>query len=772
MKVAFICPWYGPDIPGGAEAEARRTVENLSQRGIQVEVWTTCVKDFEGDWANNYYPAGDSLINGVLVKRFPVIGRNGELFATLNRRILSGEKLSREEEDLFFQHMINSPRLYQHIRNQGRGFVLFFIPYLFSTTYYGARIYPDRSFVIPCLHDEGYARLDLLGELFHRVRGLIFHTHCERQLGRELYFLTQAQAYLFGEGIDTEIYSDPDRFRRKYEIKAPYLLYAGRRDAGKNTPLLMNFFVHFKKRNPSDLKLVLIGNLPVQIPLDGQEDILDLGFVPKQDKYDAYDGAALFCQPSVMESFSIVIMESWLCGTPILVNAHCPVTVEHCHYSQGGLFFRDYFEFEGCLQELLGNPDLSKEMARKGREYVLSNFHWDLISQKYIQLIRQTWEVLGGTKEFGQKEEAVRRPQKQSKISIHQMLPDFGYGDAIGNDVLEIQKVLKGEGYDSEIYAQHVHSKLLGVARPFEEYREISGPEKFLIFHFSIGSELSEFVKRLPDRKILIYHNITPPHFFKGINAEVERRCAWGYEELKKLAPHFELALGVSDYNRQELERAGFRKTGVLPIFIDFKNYFQTKDAGLQKRLQDGKINVLHVGRLVPQKKIEDLIKAYCLFQKRVQPESRLILVGTDVGVTNYSRAIKKMVAELGLTDQVVFTGFTTFRELITYYASAHLYLCLSEHEGFCVPLMECMFFEIPIIAYLTGGIPETLGGSGLGITQKNWEEIAELMGLILEDQDLRQTIIRRQKERLRDLSLEKNRDRLKAHLAPFLGDF
>jgi glycosyltransferase involved in cell wall biosynthesis len=771
MKVAFICPWYGPDIPGGAEAEARRTVENLSQRGIQVEVWTTCVKDFEGDWADNVYPAGDSLINGVLVKRFPVIARNGELFATLNRRILSGEKLSGEEEDLFFQHMINSPRLYQHIRNQGRSFILFFIPYLFSTTYYGARIHPDRSFIIPCLHDEGYARMELLGKLFHRVRGLIFHTQCERELGQSLFFLTKTQSHLFGEGIDTEIYSDPDRFRQKYEIKVPYLLYAGRRDAGKNTPLLINFFIHFKKRHPSNLKLVLIGNLPIQIPLEGQGDILDLGFVPKQDKYDAYGGAALFCQPSVMESFSIVIMESWLCGTPVLVNAHCPVTVEHCRNSQGGLFFKDYFEFEGCLQEILDNPLLSNEMAQKGRDYVLSHFHWDLICQKYIQLIQQTWEVLGGTKKFEKEEGTVRRSQRQSKISVHQMLPDFGYGDAIGNDVMEIQKVLKGWGYNSEIYAQHVHSKLRGVARPFGEYKEISSPQNLLLFHFSIGSELSEFVKRLPDRKILVYHNITPPHFFKGINAEVERRCAWGYEELKKLAPHFDLALGVSEFNRQELDRAGFRNTGVLPIFIDFKNYYQTQEEVLKKSLQDGKVNILHVGRLVPQKKIEDLVKAFYLFQKRYHSGSRLVLVGTDSGVSNYSRAIKKMVAELGLTDWVVFAGFASFRELITYYATAHLYLCMSEHEGFCVPLMESMFFGIPIVTYLTGGISETLGGTGLGITRKNWEEIAELMALVLEDQDLREKIIKGQKERLRDLSLEKNRERLRAHLAPFLGD-
>jgi glycosyltransferase involved in cell wall biosynthesis len=476
----------------------------------------------------------------------------------------------------------------------------------------------------------------------------------------------------------------------------------------------------------------------------------------------------LFCQPSVMESFSIVIMESWLCNTPVLVNGRCPVTVEHCQKSQGGLYFNDYLEFEECLEVILNRPELAKELARNGREYCLSHFNWDSISQKYINLIQRTWKALGGCQESGRRDETVKNHQKQPKVAIHQMLPDFGYGDAIGNDVLGIQKALRDWGHDSEIYAQHVHSKLSGMTRPFWEYKEFSHPNNILIFHFSIGSELSEFVKRLPDRKIMIYHNITPPHFFQGINAEVERRCAWGYEELKKLAPHFDLGLGVSDFNRQDLERAGFQKTGVLPIFLDFKNYYLAPEETLKRTLQDGKVNILHVGRVVPQKKIEDVIKTFFLFQKRLCPESRLVLVGSE-SVGNYSRAVKKMVEELAVADKVLFAGFASFRELVTYYSTAHLYLCLSEHEGFCVPLMESMFFGIPVIAYLIGGIPETLGEAGVGLVEKNFEEIAELMALILEDQDLRETIVRGQEKRLGELSLEKNRERLKAHLAPFL---
>jgi glycosyltransferase involved in cell wall biosynthesis len=768
MRIAFICPWYGADIPGGAEAEARRTVENLHQRNIPVEVWTTCVRDFEGDWSRNHYPAGDEVVNGVPVKRFPVSSRNSELFSTLNRRILSGEKLGREEEALFFQHMINSPELYQYLHRYGREALLFFIPYLFSTTCYGARIHPDRSFVIPCLHDEGYARMEILGEAFHRVRGLIFHTEVESRLGKELYSLRSSQSYLFGEGIDTEITFDPERFRRKYQLTDPYILYAGRRDAGKNTPLLMAYFTLFKKRNPSALKLVLIGNLPVQIEADQRDHILDLGFVSRQDKYDAYSGAEVFCQPSVMESFSIVIMEAWLCGRPVLVNGNCPVTVEHCLNSQGGLFFKDYFEFEECLHRLLDDPPLARAMAERGRNYVRSRFHWEVISQKYIDLIQQTWSRVGGEKGVG-RERSGKPVPKRSKVAVHQLLPDFSYGDAIGNDVQEIQKTLQGWGYPSEIFAQHVHPKLSGLSRPFWEYKEVSHPQGIVLFHFSIGSEVSEFVKRLPDRKILIYHNITPPHFFKGINAEVERRCSWGYEELKKLAPHFDLALGVSEYNRQELDRVGFRKTGVLPILVDFKNYYLVREASLKKRLEDGKINILHVGRLVPQKKIEDLIRVFYLFQKRYSAESRLILVGTDSGVRNYGRALKALVEELGLEEKVLWAGFASFRELLTYYDTSHLYLCLSEHEGFCVPLLESMFFNLPIVAYLNGGVAETLGGAGVGIARKDYEEIAEVMAMILENKGFRESLVLGQRERLEALSLEKTRERLRGHLAPFL---
>jgi glycosyltransferase involved in cell wall biosynthesis len=769
MKIAFICPWYGPDIAGGAEAECRRTAENLRQRGLAVEVWTTCLRDFESDWSRNHYRVGDYQVNGVPVKRFAVTRRNAELFGSLNERIMGEEPLGRDEEKLFLEHMINSPGLYEHIRRHGPEYLLVFIPYLFSTTYFGALIHPDRTFIIPCLHDEGYARLSLLQECYHRVRGLIFHTRSEMELGLERFRLRPDQCHLFGEGIDTDLSPDPARFRQRYALEDPYVLYAGRRDAGKNTPLLMNYFALFKKRYPSPLRLVLIGNIPVRIPPERREDILDFGFVPRADKIDAYGGAALFCQPSVMESFSIVIMEAWLCGAPVLVNAGCPVTVEHCRESRGGLFFADYLEFENCLQLLLGRPDLSRTLAENGRRYVLDHFHWDRVCDQFIHLFQRTGEEIGAPPSGAARENAMAAPPPKTKPrAVHQLLPDFSYGDAIGNDVLGIQKVLRSWGLDSEIYALHVHPKLAGTARPVWEYREVSDFNGLLLFHFSIGSEVSEFVRRLPDRKVLIYHNITPPHFFRGINPEVERRCALGLEELKLLAPHFDLGLGVSEYNRQELIGAGFKKTGVLPIFVDFQDYFLTPDEDLKKELH-GALNILHVGRIAPQKKIEDLIRVFYLFQKRHRPDSRLILVGTDSGMLNYERALKRMVEDFGLTEKVRFAGFATFRQLLTYYRQAQAYLCLSEHEGFCVPLMESMFFGIPVLAYLTGGIPETLGGAGIGLVEKNWEEIAALLARVVADQPWRERLIAGQKERLRGLSLESNGARLRTLLEPFL---
>lgn len=386
MKLAFVTPWYG-NIPGGAESECRRTVENLKKHGVEVEILTTCVKEFLSDWSTNFYKEGTYDLNGVTIRRFMVRKRDTVRFDKINYKLMRNLKISPEEEQIFMREMVNSPNLYSYISEHGTDYDYFlFIPYMFGTTYYGSRIYPEKSILIPCLHDESYAYLEIYKTMFENVKGIIFHASPEKVLANRLYNLSNKQTVL-GEGIDMDFAYEPDRFREKYGIKNDFILYAGRKEAGKNVPLLIDFFCRYKKHKKNELKLVLIGSGTIKIPSENKNDIIDLGFVPLQDKYDAYAAATFLCQPSLNESFSIVIMESWLCKSPVLVHGDCAVTKDHCIKCNGGLYFNDYYEFEGCLDFYLENPETRKIMAENGMSYVVGNFSWDKIVEKYIEFL-------------------------------------------------------------------------------------------------------------------------------------------------------------------------------------------------------------------------------------------------------------------------------------------------------------------------------------------------------------------------------------------------
>jgi glycosyltransferase involved in cell wall biosynthesis len=196
--------------------------------------------------------------------------------------------------------------------------------------------------------------------------------------------------------VDTRIGGDPERFRRKYRIYDPFLLYAGRKAREKNTPLLVEYYARYRLTHPErPLKLVLIGSGGVRIPERLAQDVLDLGFVPPQDKYDAYAAAVALCQPSLLESFSIVMMEAWLCGTPALVHGRCAVTRDHCLASNGGLFFAEYFEFVEAVELLLGDAALRGQLAANGRAYVLANFTWDRVTANYLDVLRRLGARVG-----------------------------------------------------------------------------------------------------------------------------------------------------------------------------------------------------------------------------------------------------------------------------------------------------------------------------------------------------------------------------------------
>lgn len=380
-KLIFVIPWYGEFATGGAEMQCKTLVEHLNLHGLKVEVFTTCSKQFHSGWVNDFKP-GIYDENGIIVKRFKIDERNTDLFNHLNQQILSSLHLTEKEELDFFKNSINSSDMMNEIKRDSDSLFIF-IPYLYGTTFFGCQIHPGRSIMIPCLHDEGYAKMKLIQKAISKIKALSFNSVSEKDLALSLLGKLPYNQVL-GEGIEKDYdTTDPLHFKAKYDL-SEFILCAGRKEDGKNVPLLVDYFCRFLERNNTNLKLVLTGSGKIEIPSEYSHYILDL-FLSKQELNDAYSAATLLCLPSVNESFSRVIMESWLNMTPVLVHNQCDVTKDFCVLSNGGLYFSNYDEFEACVKFYLDNPELRKKLGENGNNFVQYNFNWNKIISSYIE---------------------------------------------------------------------------------------------------------------------------------------------------------------------------------------------------------------------------------------------------------------------------------------------------------------------------------------------------------------------------------------------------
>lgn len=341
-------------------------------------------------------------------------------------------------------------------------------------------------------------------------------------------------------------------------------------------------------------------------------------------------------------------------------------------------------------------------------------------------------------------------------MNVHQILPNISPGDAIGNEVLLIQKLLREKGHTSDIFCEAYHPDVS--ARIYQKYASRSGRDTILIYHHSVGSPISEFIAGLPDKKIMIYHNITSPSYFEGIDDHLAYLLQKGRAELPVLAPCISMALGVSEYNRKELEECGYTRTGVLPILIDFARYPAPNPKILEK-YSDGRTNILFVGRISPNKRFEDIIRTF-YYYKKINPSARLLLPGSYERMERYHQSLRDLAGDLNLMD-VIFPGKVSFDELVAYYQVADIFLCMSEHEGFNVPVVECMQYGVPVLAYNACAIPYTLGNAGVLINIKNFEEVAEMIDIILTDDALRAQLVKTQSRRLLDFDVTLHFERL-----------
>ena len=339
---------------------------------------------------------------------------------------------------------------------------------------------------------------------------------------------------------------------------------------------------------------------------------------------------------------------------------------------------------------------------------------------------------------------------------INQWVPAAHRGDAIGDSARRVRSILREQGHRSDIFAMTIDEDLRGDVLAFSDPAARTGD--VTIFHFALPSPMTDVFASLSGRRVLQYHNITPAHFFAPYDPQLFRLAALGRRELATLVGRVDLALGDSDFNRQELESLGFRPTGILPIAVNTERITNApRRPALEKILSDGLINILYVGRIVPNKRIEDHIRLAEVYKRYVDSYYRFIFVGRYDGVPSYYAQIRALVHEYKmLPDRFWFTGPVPDEDLGAFYRWADVYVSLSEHEGFCVPLVEAMAADVPVLAYAAGAVPETLGGAGMLFAPKDLEHAAELMGMLVYDRSVRQSVIQGQRQRLRDFAPER----------------
>jgi L-malate glycosyltransferase len=339
-------------------------------------------------------------------------------------------------------------------------------------------------------------------------------------------------------------------------------------------------------------------------------------------------------------------------------------------------------------------------------------------------------------------------------VAVHQVLATLGYGDAIGNEVLGIQRALRAAGHWSDIFVQTADPRLEAYARPYTEMIQGCTPDDVLLHHFSIGSRASRLAYALPNRMALVYHNITPPEYFVGVNKRFAQLCYRGRRELCAYVDRCDLALGDSEFNRGELDSLGFRPTGVLPVVPDFSHLDVEPNRFIASEFDDDTANILFVGRLIPNKRIEDLIRFFQAYRTLFNVRARLLLVGSDRYFEGYGAMLHDLASRIG-AGGVHFAGHVSNEELTAYYDVADLFLCASEHEGFCVPLVEAFYKGVPVLAYAATAVPATLDGGGVLYSTRDPVHLAGLIEALISEDGLRQSVIEAQ-----DAALERLRRR------------
>lgn len=388
-KIAIINQRYGLEVNGGSELYSRQIAERLAAK-YDVEVLTSCAVEYV-QWAN-YYKEGVETINGVTVRRFPTLHeRVPRIFSALDSEMLRHPDADKEMSDQWIEQMgPYCPDLVDYVdQHQDEYEAIIIVTYLYYPAVKSIVRVKNKAIFIPTAHQEPFIHFKMYEEVFHAPKAYVFLTDEEKELVHSVFHNESTPYEVMGVGVKVPDVIDAERFKKKYNLNH-YMIYVGRIDEGKDCPRMFRYFMEYKKRNKNDLKLVLMGKAVCNVPK--HKDIISLGFVSEEDKFDGIKGSRCLILPSKFESLSISVLEAMTLSTPVIVNGICDVLKGHCTKSNGGLYYKNYFEFEGCINYMLENEDKYQIMKKNARKYVDDYFQWDDIMNKFDRIIEKVGE--------------------------------------------------------------------------------------------------------------------------------------------------------------------------------------------------------------------------------------------------------------------------------------------------------------------------------------------------------------------------------------------
>lgn len=385
-RLAFVVPRYGEEVNGGAELYCRQLAEKLSLI-YDIEVLTTCAIDYI-TWKNEY-DEGCVLRNNVTIRRFKVLEeRDADTFNQFSGHIVNQNHTIIDEFNWMKLQGPYSIELLHYIKTNKQLYdFIFFIPYLYFVTYFGINLAGNKSILIPAAHDEPFIYFKIFKEMFQNVKGLIYLTEEEKALVNSIFNNQYIPSIILGSGVDVPIHFNGNLFRKKFNIFEPFMIYIGRIDESKGCKELFEYFIKYKSNYNEPLKLVLLGKPVMDIPV--HSDIISLGFVSEEDKFNGIDAAEALVLPSKYESLSLVVLESFKLKKPVLVNGQCDVLRGHCIKSNGGFYYNNYLEFQTLSRLLLSNKQLNKKLGENGFNYIKENFDWSILIEKFDRYLKQ-----------------------------------------------------------------------------------------------------------------------------------------------------------------------------------------------------------------------------------------------------------------------------------------------------------------------------------------------------------------------------------------------